>query len=458
MNIILFKAEPSEHGAFSQSLKRREHTLIEVASLVELKRYAGRLESIAAVVFPFKLFDGSSGIRPCVELRSDPDFVLMPIIGLAPKADQAILSAFAQAGADAVFSSPLDSNLIHFQITALVKRQNAMIDLYSAQIDKVHVDQIIFDGLDKLEQGLIVLNQDLLPVYFSGGAKVLLGAPAISDKWQSEIARALSENIKAEFRRDPYLGQSFPIDLVPLGFRGQTWAKELRGTDGTNRGYAIVLTDTSKMAPLIREALESRRLQNFLCQIGAACAKYFANGQIGGAFPNYDRLENFLADGGKTSSLSAVLRTLLEFLDLILSPQVHVRVATKEDPQLAVAPWDLFRILAHIFLYCESFLDFSGEVLIECQQIDLREGAPIVFIAKGVSRQLPVGQDFGPTLELAESAVRGGAGLNQHALGLEQAQLIAQKYGSTLEYRTEPGKMLKVRVVLPLQNAVSTTR
>lgn len=444
---------------------RPEYDTQQVTSLGQLLQFNKDLASIDTIVTPLRLYDGSSGINVCLELRALQTLSTVPILGLSPSREKTMVQAFYEAGSDRVLCAPFDQDLVYYQITALRRQKLSIEARLRWQAENSAISRSLKSAFNGIEEGLIIFNSNFELSFANLSARALLqiGNPA-SDREKDiieDVFRPLikkhqeqSESQKTKSKNQEFIsahessiacadGHSFPGALRILS---------LLAADSSLIGYSIGVIDLSQDMLLSNALIQAQRTRS-MCLLTAAHTFHKLTTNIDDILVSpLLRIEDEFKQLEAKIAVNAVITSLLEFLDLVINPDVSIKVNTKRDLILALRPPDLFRMLGHMILHAVEFAGLSGETTIDVSDHVPGEGVSITVISKS-KRIIPFKIDN----YLSTLAHRSATNTKQHfhqsdkiTYGLSAAQQIADKYRTDIEINDSEQEILKLRVKVPL--------
>jgi hypothetical protein len=237
-------------------------------------------------------------------------------------------------------------------------------------------------------------------------------------------------------------------------FRASVRISTLFSTDNHPMGFATSITDLSELDQLSNSILQSHRTRSLCLLTSSSSIELLNKGFDNIILSPLTKLEGILDQHPNSSPITPILSTLMEFLDLVISPDTRVKVTSKGEPQVALRPADLFQLLGHMTLHTVQYAGKAGEVLIDVGPIVPGEGVTIIIT--GQSRKVTpfIPNDYLANLVQGEIAISANdTQEGKMSTGLTAAEEIAQKYRTSIEYRktdseTDSGKMM-LRVKLP---------
>jgi hypothetical protein len=163
-------------------------------------------------------------------------------------------------------------------------------------------------------------------------------------------------------------------------------------------------------------------------------------------------IDEYFQDLPLATDLNTSLTSLLETLDIVISPKVTVRVGVEQDLTLAISQPDFFQLVGHMVLHAVEHAGATGELSIETGKSIPGQGVAITITAE--SRKVtPMVQedkishlihgDFSDLLSFSDLS-------EKTSFGLVAAQKIAEIYRSSIEYQQPQQTIIKVRVRLPV--------
>jgi len=470
--IALFAPDDSSAQHVSALFKRDDYSVRTVSQLDEILHLIEEEgDGFDAFVVPLVLKGKASGPRICMQLKAEESLASTPIVGLATHADKSQLESFYEFGADVVISSALDSDSIFLQISSLGRMRKAFGQELNKLASSLETNQEMLRALDLVQDPLLIFKHNFELFHLNLSAAFALGI-------NSKPSRAQSEKIEQFFTLylKEYLGLiRNRYDINPTDFAtevettytradGQLFKSvaqitSLIGERKEPRVFIVRLVETAQFNHLA-DILMHRDKAKSLCLLStAACIKLIESAYLGSGVSVLRSTEDFINGLPLNSNLSTVLTRLLEFLDLIVSHEISVRVNVAETINLAMRSTDLSQLLGHLFLHAVEFNAGRGEVSVECEEEGESQAILMVnassprsqpYIPNGYLAALLEGQYS----QLPDAAVEGA----KLSFGLKAAQKLADQYRTAIELRNPSENTIKLRVRLPLLRKAAVSK
>ncbi|MCB0339203.1 MAG: PAS domain-containing protein, partial [Bdellovibrionales bacterium] len=398
--------------------------------------------------------------------RASEAFATIPIIAFVPSNDVAVLEAFYGSGADVVFQLPLDATVLFHQAASLTRLKRHFNETITKARESAGLTSSVMNAFHTVREGMIITDTTLLPIFANNAAGNLLGFPnsfpvdrirEVFDPLVSVIKREINS---ASAKSKSYSGSPLVIQFETTiarydnhAFLGEIRVTSLVDERGLSFGYAISISDQTELHQLRETLIQSERTRalGLICAAGAR--RLFKNGALGTPTNALGNLVKLLADEQPRSSLGALLTSLLEVVDGVMSPEVSIKVDVNEKLELAVRPSDLFQLFGFMVLKAVEFAGVGGQVEIRSER-DAAVKNLWVFVVTAHARRL------GPALPSDrfshllrgnfENAIERALG-NSSKLpyGLNAAQSIADAYKVDVEFAKPTENTMKLRVKLP---------
>jgi len=153
-------------------------------------------------------------------------------------------------------------------------------------------------------------------------------------------------------------------------------------------------------------------------------------------------------------SLSQTLMKVLELADLLVNPDIAIKVDLKADWNLKLNTEDLFCLLGHLILFACDSARSGGSVSIGAE-VDTRKKIILQIHSLTLANEDDENQILNQELDnlvenLTPPVQKEGKVKQEISSGLAAAIRLARKYGSKLEYRIPTSREVKLRLQLPL--------
>lgn len=465
--IAVYKPDEDSLDDIMHIFARHEYSLRQVSSIdeiIDLEIDEGSAFDVA--VIPLKLWDGSSGMTACLRMKSVEKLAARPILGLSISTDKSLLQSFYEMGADCVMSAPFNADHVFFQICALTRQLASFDEALRRHNEGSGLSRSITTAFDCVREGLLIFNSDYELTFcnFNGRSLFGLSTPPTKDDavvLEKYFRSFLTEHEKLAGKQsnEQYPATTFEENITRIGgqsFAGTFRVTTLRAQDGAPVGLAVAVTDLSELDQLTNTLTQAQRTRS-LCLLAAGCSLNFLNAtggsDAGGIIVSpMLRLEEYLATTEKTCFLNSAITTLLEFIDLVISPNINIKVQVKNELRLAIRPADFFQLVGHMILHAVEFAGRSGETNISIGDNVPGEGVTLLVISK--SRKVT---PFIPNDHLA-NIIQGNLTPpgttsrheNKLSIGLAAAQEVASRYRTSIEYQSNSGGAMKIRTRLPV--------
>jgi PAS domain-containing protein len=492
ISIALLRPDDASADTILPLFQRHEYylrLLRDVAELCSVLREEG--EHFDMVVIPFRMSTGLTALNCSLSLRMEPELAALPQCVLCPSKDRALLSSLYGAGADAVVPAPFDSELLFFQLTALLRQRRHYEELVLNQAQSVEVRQITQTALDLVREGVLILDPDGLPIFANQAAITVIGLSAEPTRKEFEQLRpqfspfikvhafersALNEKASDKFGERPQVepalfsgAQASSVarrELSLTRLNGQSFiaavrVSPLRNTQGAHIGWVVVFSDLSEVEQLGAALLQARRLQT-LALITSAASLRWLSATIG-VMPvaPIATLEKELSKEPLRCKLGEILTSLLEILDLTLGAAISIKVTGATDSSLALRPSDALQLIGYILLQAAEVSGARGTITVTCksaspQEVLLHvsaEGTVPPSLLENDTLSALLKGDYSRSIQ-AERAAFGDSEPNKLGYGLSAAQQIADRYRCLVEFQQSTPSKIKLRVKLPLAIAI----
>ncbi|MBX7136696.1 MAG: hypothetical protein K1X83_01845 [Oligoflexia bacterium] len=462
--IALISPDDAGSGVIMPLFSRHDYELRPVVNLAELLAWpVSEQAELDCVVVPLRLRDGSSGVGACLQLKSNSVLTNTPIIGLAQTTDKPILQSFFEMGADVVLLQPFDADLLYLHIGSMTRQRRAFAETIQSLSVKISSKGEALDILNLAPSPMIVFSERLDLEFINNAALTLLGLEQQNGSqdalWIKENFEELIVNHRPS-RPTPKnaLGvepAKLPANLAvtrPDGLvcRFAPEIVELIDKHGRIKYIALILHETAQLSQLHHSLLLGQRTRSVGLMTTAACIRLIESAYLGSGSSVLNCSQEFLEGLPKKSRLNLCLTRLLEFVDLLLSSGISLRVDVEENLDLAVTSTDLIQLLGQMLLYASEFIGGHGEIRIKGKS-DSPGNSAAIEISCISKRGLP----FLPNPRLSRLLAGkfdedpSEPSHSKLGFGLIAAQKIAQKYRSAIEFKSPSEQEFRVRVKLP---------
>ena len=438
-SIALLLPEDEHLEEITEPLSRHQVELEEFENVSEfLDKAASNPKEYDAVIVPMRLQDGSSGVGSAVQVKGEFSTGEIPLIMITYSHDKAVIQSLFELGADGVFVTPLEIETILLYIEALNRQREFWQERNSTGPSKIDSFSALLEIFDHMPRGVIFLDAELNLLHINSLAFKLIGDPELSAN-RKTINKILKK------ARDPE---------VPVLIAG-TDGRELSTTvtpisSGETLIHTIIIEDLSELSHISEIHHTSQRTRTLTLLTAAASLTFLQKTGTGVIVSPLLRIEEFLKNESMTTSLNILSTSLLEFLDLIIDPNVVLKVDIREERPVAVLPSDAFQIIGHLLLYAVDFVAGKGEISVVAEEYTPGEGVVLTFIAD-TRRLSPINSsDYLESALSAEHLLNDAAPAGKLSFGLQAAQNIARAYRCEIEYRQPQENIIKLRVGFPL--------
>jgi|GEM_PF-3486084 len=456
-SVVIFQSEFSEQllNAFSE----RNFNTLEVQSSSEITRLIKQEGlNLDAIVVPLRLPKEKSGIAAILELRTESSSTLIPVLAISPSKEKTVIQALYEVGADVVMPAPLDDDLISFQVQSMRRARRAVETYFESRSEDLALQRSFFNAFHLMREGLLLFGPDFNLLFANQNAKTLLG---IEDTTPVDVLEEMFRSFLQQHERNTSTSRNLRAQVSKFeallnrtdnqSFRSMCRVSTLLDYNMEVCGYACAFNDMGEMTQLTLTLLQAQRTRS-LCLLTAACSVEALDPATSNSplISPVIKIEQFLRGHPQFCSLNAVLTSVMEFIDLVISPDITVKVNVSKDPDVSMPGADLFQLLGHLILHAVEFSGRGGETLVQVDPTVPGEGVPVLIIAR-TKRVTPFLSDdrlselLQGDLQLASNAEN----LDKMAVGLSAAQKIASQYRTNIEYRHANDSTMKLRIKLP---------
>jgi PAS domain S-box-containing protein len=410
-----------------------------------------------AFLLPLRLQNNTSGMSVCLKLRGRDELRFVPIIGFTQTGEKNVLQAFYDVGADCILTAPYQPEHIPPQVRALHRRFQEFSTLNRDQREKGGVSSSLQEALDLARDAIVLFDLRGEPYYMNSRAGDLFGIERLPDAEAFNFVRdRLREGLAAHRKRDANDRSASTAEVSLQRADGRSFfaglrTKTLYSRDGALFSFAMSVNDLSELDQLSATLGQAQRTRSFGLLAAAGSLQLLEQTNTQSLTPLI-AIERMIEQAQRSAPLNSTLTSLLEFLDLVISPSVVVKVSVKEDYVIGMRSADLFQMLGHLILYAVEFAGPSGEVLMSFAEFEPGEGIPVTLVAKS-KKVTPFVQDDYLSALIQGQLLNIGSGkpvANKLASGLIAAEEIANRYRSGIQYRNPDFSELKLRVVIPI--------
>lgn len=462
--LAILKPDPNSVAAFGSALARLQQHGREFGSLDELVAEGeNAAERFDAIVIPLRLGDLSSGITTCLQLRANDAFLLVPILGISPSPDKALIQSFFRAGADVVLAGAIDADILVLQAESLARRKR----FYEGERHRQHEELLRLrdstaEAFHTVRDGLLLLSSAGDVVFINHAARTALGVagdahaevPAVIGRQLADlIAKHRSELLPAAAtasrRADGLLvalsrvdGQQFFATLRVCPLRG--------GDAGSSVGYVVSFEDFSALREVSELVEQERRYQNLVLVLAATVLKLMDAPDLGSPNDPLGRLRAVLKKDEGDASISNVMTSLTELLDLIVPDGVRLKVALPPNLRVAITSTALYRLFGLTLFRILRLTGPDVELAVTLRS-DQRPGSVAIEVRATSQRSVSISDDD-PLLrallgEMHQSAQRRSGSIAElNSLEADMFQTATPWH--VLEERLSPHELRTV-VILP---------
>ena len=464
--IALYKLHDDDAHYISACFPREEYSIRVVESPEQITALvADESAQFDAIVLPPKGRDGDGGLMFCERVRKTPDLDRTPIVALTDDASPHIVGALYDSGADAVITAPFNPRTIFFQINALHRLRNSYEGQITRAFELSGLRQTTAKALNCSREGVLLFDPNGILHFLNTAAGRQLGVgwdtPGDDiDRIAQQFAGFIEQHegvVNSNSAKEDAVS-ALPMSITRASISrldGRQFSSIVRvltlaGERGELYGHAVVITDLSEYAVLAAQVEQAHRTRS-LCLAAAAGCLHLARGS---APIRASSAASLFEEIGKTEqppcSCASISTAFLETLDLMIRPEINVKVNLNRDVPLALKPGELFQILGHLVLEGIDFCGASGEIEIDTNEMPEFKSIRLSVIARSNRTVPPEPMDHVSALLQGSSAI---AGETEGALpyGLAAAHEILKRHGATPVSQEHPtDTSLLLRVLLPL--------
>ena len=359
-----------------------------------------------------------------------------------------------KSGADLVIVPPWQGKLVLAQLLALAKRKKSFDSHLSSIIGELSLRPALAQALSGTHDSLILTRPDGTLLQINAAARSLFRLPyPETDRdlaWlEQALAPVLANHQSGRFlRAEPALGieiqSAFNFSFTRAdeqSLSADVLVSTLIESGNQIYGYAIALKDLCEINELGRSLELTRRSRSLGLLMAASRAE---TSESSGSF-SLQKITQPIDTSPNSCSLSEVVAEVLEYLDLIISPDLAIRSETSGDNRVAIKRGDLFQIIGHMILDAADTLGPGGEIGILTGALIPGEGIPLVVSSVGSPALQNSESDYTRRLLLGSAEE-----FPDLSAALGAAQGIAQKYRLNLEIKQASPLERKLRIRLPL--------
>ncbi len=455
LSIALIKPNEQLARAIDPLRSRAGVKLIEVKDVQELFELPlEQIDQLDTVFVPLRLESGSTGVSSCVEVRSHPMFHRLPIIGLCITREARVLDSFHEVGADAVYATPFDFEAILSQVRALSRRSQ----VYERPLEPSENENLRYFTacMHALPEGVIVFDRQGNLYFGNDRARLLF---QLNEQTSAEEVESLERFFAPYFSEHKRICSidsahtSWFEARLTLGNSIQTISFSISSLESFSpdvAGYCVQVRNSADIQWIRKSYSSMERLRSMLAITQACLTELLPKTSSGILVSPLQRIEEVNRAAARSCSLNAVLTSLLEFMDLVLPPELIIKVSGS-DLKLSAQASDLMRMIAYLVYLAADFCGGSGEISIDAGDHIPGEGVTLMVIAQAKS---PV-TDLEPSTltnlilnELTNLEYVSTTEPGKISSGIGAAHELARQLRTDLQYQHN-GNQLKLRIKLP---------
>lgn len=455
-SIIVFEADEPIHSqllSLFQKVPFRLAFVNSLAALYELVDSTGT--DTDCFVIPALLSGGRSGIGMVAQLRAEETFADVPILSITSGGEKQTAVAHFSSGADVVLSLPVEPDLMHEQILALVRQRRFFTSQLDRMLERTELSHGAMHGLDATRDALLVLDPGQRLLFANSAAFLVLAlephqldatfapvlqqlTPLVRDHQSSEQApetTSLSSTVERQMSR---------ADGSP--FRAQLRIHTLLDERKKPIGHAIAIQDLSVPQHLALQLAATEELQGKALTLAAGALCALRAERLGPPTAPLQRLEDLFAHESPGALLGTTLTSLLEILDILTPTETSLRVKVAHEWEVPLRRSDLFLLLGNLILHSVQRTGLKGETSIEATENGPSGELAVVVSTKASRIVEPIQGDPFSALVTGDykKLLPGEKDTGSTTLGV--ASHIAKQYGLSIESRVVSAWEGKVRV------------
>ncbi len=460
--IGLFRPVEQERKGVRELFNHRECALREIDTAAEARELClEEGDRFDVLIVPLQLPANRSGISVCLEIKADELLASTPILGLSHSHDLPILQAFYGAGADNVLFAPFNADLLFLQVGALSRLKRNFDEKLAQGFKETGLYHPVVEAFQSVREGLLLFDTNYQLIFTNSSAATLLG---IRSHDRVEDTQRISEQFRPWLKEHRSIVQSRPpeergpsIFETSLNRIDQQQFKVSISISSIERervlvGFSAALTDLSEIHHLSNTLLQAQRTRSLCLITAAACMRFLPQNQQSATITPLQFLEHFLRQAPRSCPLYSTLTSLLEALDLVVNPDINIRIKVEKDHTIAVRAPDLFQIIGHMLLHAVEHAGHSGEVSLHTSPHIPGEGVIVTITSE--SRKVTPFPEQDRISRLIHGDFQGLVSLqdvsDKLGLGLLAAQKVAERYRTNVEYMQPTATIMKIRIKLPV--------
>lgn len=463
--VALFKADETSASEQEDLFKKHEYGLRVVKRIDQVTELiVEEGDSFDTIIIPLQLYDGSSGITNCIQIKSDELLASTPIVGLSHSKDQAVIQAFFGAGADIVLNAPFDADQLYLQIGALCRLKRAFDEKLNREYQESGLIHPVMEGFHSVREAVLLWDTNYNVLFVNQSGRAMLG---LSENYSNTELKQLGAQLKpfvkehdSEMRLQPLeehyehrstLTDTSVIRIDKRSFRARLTVTTLTRGPSDVVGYSMAITDLSEIQHLSNTLLQGQKTRSLCLLTTAATINLLEQMHRQRILSPTKYIDDLLSRSQRSCALNSSITSLLETLDLVINPNMSIRVKVDQDLHLAVRQADFFQMIGLLILHAVEYAGTSGETSIHTSNNVPGQGVSITITSES-KRVTPFAKEDqmasliqGDFEEITRTGDVGGA----QNFGLYAAQKIAERYRTTVQYQQPNETIIKIRVLLP---------
>lgn len=365
--------------------------------------------------------------------------------------DRVALRTFFESGADLVFFFPYEREIVVSSVLAAKRRRIEKLRVSSSTGASTEFYREVFlSFLDFLSEGILITDEQVRIIYCNKAAQTMLGTAFLAD---AKERSALESSLRASMLENkPEKSADGSREFSTRGFYGFLRSSGLHSGDNTLLGYAFSLIEKRTVQHIAELLAQSERMSSLALTLASALMTSLKASDLGPPSAPYARVKKLLDEAKGTSELSAVVTSLCEVMDSVLSPASVVKVGKLAVSTVGVPAPALFRLLGFVLLNSTENAGIGGETSIGLHPGKSDRTVLLVVTSKALHEDGGKSSDIYSTSiskNRSTIATRDGS-LKKLPYGLQAARDLAVTFGCGLKYRPLSRGEIQIEIELPV--------
>lgn len=463
-HIALF--QPIESSASNiMSLFRREGELSvkQLKSFEELSQIYSGDGDIDLIIIPSVLLDRASAIHLCIKIKSDENLSHIPIILISLIKDTPTISTFYGAGADIVLAPPFDPELLYLQINALIRYRGSLTEERGRLNRDLGLRQAMVKTLHQVQEAILILDSSAQVVFANRSARELLRVFDAPDPQEERVVFKSIEEIVINHLSDSSINgnnskhQNINLKRLKCAqnttINAQLQISPLEVEELGLVAYCVTISDTELPSGLHETLLQAERIQSLSLLLMAGCGRLIGSPALGLPGTPLSKIEDNIFTEAIGCSISLVVTSLVEVLDLVLSSKSSVKVNLLHDYLIEIKTSDLMQLVGHMIFYAISQTAHDCDLEIKATPLSSKRAINLSVEATLPIRSTTMAQEKIRTIFRNDTLRTASDSQSSIKLsnGIILARQIASKYGSELKLESSTLGKVALSTVLVIR-------